>query len=199
RARVLPPRSEARSFLLACADKGLANDNKTSRNVAAIKPILRDPDPERELSPPERPNGPPRRRADWRRRPRTPSSAFATLRKVVAIVDQDPRTRREIARLVSAFGFAAETFDGVTAFLKSTAVRRAACLVIELELAGGSGMELALRLAGAGCKCPVVFMTALDDHRSHSEAAAAGGGAFLRQPIRAGLLMQVMLKASRVE
>jgi FixJ family two-component response regulator len=117
------------------------------------------------------------------------------LRKVVAIVDQDPRTRREIARLVSAFGFTAETFDAVAAFLKSTAASRAACLVIDLALAGGSGMELALQLAGAGCKCPIVFTTALDDERSRREAAAAGGVACLRKPIRADLLVEIIIKA----
>jgi FixJ family two-component response regulator len=103
--------------------------------------------------------------------------------------------RRELAKLVAAFGFAAETFDSVTGFLKSTAASRAACLVIDLEFAGGSGMELALRLAGAGCKCPVIFTTALDDERSRSEVAAAGGVACLRKPIRADLLIEYIIKA----
>ena len=96
---------------------------------------------------------------------------------------------------MSAFGFAAETYDAVAAFLKSTAVGRSACLVIELELAGGSGMELALQLAGAGCKCPIVFMTVLDDEQSRKEAAAAGGVACLRKPIRADLLIEIIIKA----
>jgi FixJ family two-component response regulator len=103
--------------------------------------------------------------------------------------------RREIAKLVAAFGFAAETFDSVTVFLKSTAASRASCLVVDLALGGGSGMELALRLAGAGCKCPIVLTTALDDEESRREAAAAGAVACLRKPIRADLLIEVIIKA----
>jgi CheY-like chemotaxis protein len=50
-------------------------------------------------------------------------------------------------------------------------------------------------LAGAGCKCPVVFTTVLDDEQSRREAAAAGGVACLRKPIRADLLIEVIIKA----
>ena len=103
--------------------------------------------------------------------------------------------RREIAKLVSAFGFAAETFDSVAVFLKSAAASRAACLVIDIQLGGASGVELAHQLAAGGCKCPIVFTTAIDDERSRSEAAAAGGIACLRKPIRADALIEIIIKA----
>jgi len=62
-------------------------------------------------------------------------------RKVVAVVDDDPSMLKAIARLLSVHGFAAEVFDSAEAFLRRDATIEAACLVLDIQLAGISGNE----------------------------------------------------------
>ena len=115
--------------------------------------------------------------------------------KIVAVVDNDPGIRRAAAQLLSAFGFAAETFDSAGAFLNASASRKAACLVIDILIGGVSGVDLAQRLAAAGCKCPIIFTCTLADQTIRSDAAAAGGIACLHKPFPADLLIETIIKA----
>jgi len=115
--------------------------------------------------------------------------------KIVAVVDHDPGVRRAAAQLLSAFGFAAETFDSVSAFLNASASRKAACLVIDILIGGLAGVDLAKRVVEGGCKCPIIFTSTLDDQSIRSEAAAAGGVACLHKPFPADLLIETIIKA----
>ena len=132
--------------------------------------------------------GRPRRRAAI-------NSSAALEPKIVAVVDHDPGIRRATARLLSAFGFVAETFDSAGAFLNATASRKAACLVIDIQIGGMTGVDLSQRLAAGGCKCPIIFTSTLDDQRTRSDAAAAGGVACLHKPFPVDLLIETVIKA----
>ena len=59
-----------------------------------------------------------------------------------------------------------------------TACSGATCLLLDIHLGGISGIELQRQLAASGSKCPVIFMTAIDDDATRQEALDAGCIAF---------------------
>ena len=68
------------------------------------------------------------------------------------------------------------------ALLDSGSAHTATCLLLDIHLGGTSGIELQRRLAAAGSKCPVIFMTANDDEATRNKAVDAGCIAYLRKP-----------------
>ena len=115
--------------------------------------------------------------------------------EIVFVIDDDPGMRDAMADLLSAYGYDAHTFDSAEKFLACASTCRASCLLIDIQLGGLSGLELARQLAADGFKFPIIFMTGLDDATIKSQAVAAGGIAFLRKPFPAKLLIDVVKKA----
>jgi FixJ family two-component response regulator len=120
---------------------------------------------------------------------------MSSQKKIVAVIDDDPGMRVATARLLSAFGYGTETFDSATAFLNAVVSSEATCLVVDIQLGDMTGVELARHLAAEGFKYPIIFMTALDDERIRSQAAAAGGVAYLNKPFPAQLLIEAVIKS----
>jgi FixJ family two-component response regulator len=148
------------------------------------------------LSPPDRKNAGSRDRADGLRRRRPFLKTSVTIRKkIVAVVDDDAGIRTAAAKLLSAFGFGTETFASAEAFLNVLATTEAACLVIDIQLGGMSGLDLARQLVLDGFKRPFIFLTALDDEAVRSAAMAAGGLACLHKPFAAQTLIEAVIKA----
>ena len=88
---------------------------------------------------------------------------------------------------------APSTDDGT---LHPTKADRATCLLLDIHLGGISGIELQRRLAAAGSKCPVIFMTAVDDETTRKEAMTTGCIAYLRKPFEPQLLLDAIGKAA---
>ena len=104
---------------------------------------------------------------------------------IVGIVDDDPEIRIAMARLLSAFGYGAETFDSAETFLVCASTSKATCLLVDIQMGDISGIDLAHQLAADGFKFPIIFMSGLNDKVIGSQAAAAGGIAFLHKPFPA--------------
>jgi FixJ family two-component response regulator len=115
---------------------------------------------------------------------------------VVIVVDDNPAFLKSVARLLSVHGFDTRTFGSAEALLDSDATRTEACLLLDIDLGGISGIELQRRLAASGSKCPVIFMTAIDDDATRNEAMEAGCIAYLRKPFAPQLLLDAIRKAA---
>jgi FixJ family two-component response regulator len=116
-------------------------------------------------------------------------------KKVIAVIEDNPEMRTATARILSAYGYATETFDSASAFLNATATSRATCLVVDIQLGEISGVELARQLKAEGFECPIIFMTGLDDERIRRQAAAVGAVAYLNNPFPAQLLIEAIIKS----
>jgi FixJ family two-component response regulator len=116
--------------------------------------------------------------------------------KVVAVVDDDPAMLKAIARLLKIHGFTVEVFDSAEAFLRRDAASEAACLVLDIQLTGISGLELRRRMRASGDKLPIIFITAVDDEAVHKEAMEAGCVAYLRKPFPATKLIGAINQAT---
>jgi FixJ family two-component response regulator len=116
-------------------------------------------------------------------------------RKVITVIDDDPTMLKAIERLLRAKGFDVETFASAEAFLATSS--KAACLVLDINLGGMSGIELRRQMTASGSEPPpTIFITALDDEAAHKEAMEAGCLAYLRKPFLASLLVGAINKAT---
>jgi FixJ family two-component response regulator len=114
---------------------------------------------------------------------------------VVLVVDDDKSVRRSLHRLIGAGGFEVETFASAAEVISSPSLGRPGCLLIDVHLGRMSGFELRDRLAGAGVRMPVIFMTAFDDEPTRARAEAAGAVAYLRKPFDDQALLDAIAKA----
>ena len=115
--------------------------------------------------------------------------------KVIAIVDDDQALLDAIAQLLTAHGFAVQAFTSAEAFLDSRTANETACLVLDINLGGMSGIELQERLKAEGSQLPVIFMTGADDDAIRKQATDVGCAAFLRKPFAPRLLTDAIAKA----
>jgi FixJ family two-component response regulator len=119
-----------------------------------------------------------------------------TDKKVVAIVEDNPDMLKGVERLLSAHGFVTEVYTSAEAFLEGAAASEASCLILDIHLSGISGIDLRRRLAAAGSRLPVIFMTAVDSEIIQREAIEAGCIAYLRKPFLSRHLIDAIGKAA---
>ena|SRR5436190_22433122 len=117
--------------------------------------------------------------------------------EVIAIVDDDLAMRNSLISLLSNYGYRAESYGSAADFLASAATTRAVCLLLDVQLGGTTGIELARQLAAAGRNFRIVFMTGSDSETFQRDAAAMGCKDYLRKPFPAERLMTAIRKALR--
>ena len=100
----------------------------------------------------------------------------------VYVVDDDPSIRKALERLLRSAGYHALTFESAEEFLDSTAAPGKGCIVLDIRLPGISGLDLHEKLASAGAKYSVIFMTAHDSPQWRERAKKMGSVAYLNKP-----------------
>jgi FixJ family two-component response regulator len=100
---------------------------------------------------------------------------------IVFVVDDDYRLREALTRLISSIGFAVATFSSAAEYVDSEKPDAPACLILDLQLPGTSGLELQQQLA-AGDAPPIIFITGHGDIASSVRAMKAGAIEFLSKP-----------------
>ena len=115
--------------------------------------------------------------------------------RFIAIVDKDPSVRRALGRLLQAHGFRTQAYASAEAFLLRGRTDEPACIMLDIELEGMSGMELLDRLKADGSSRPVVVITAVDSESTRRRTLEAGCVACLQKPFSADLLLAAITKA----
>jgi len=99
----------------------------------------------------------------------------------VAVVDDDESLCRSLARLLRASGIESVAYRSADDFLGDASRPRFDCVVLDIQLDGMSGIELARWLADCGSTIPVIFITAHDEPGVRQQALRAGCAAYLRK------------------
>jgi FixJ family two-component response regulator len=99
----------------------------------------------------------------------------------VAIVDDDESVARAFARLLRSAGYEPITYPSAEAFLEDSKRPRFDCLVLDFQLDGISGLDLAQRLAAVNDSTPILMLTARDDPHDRAAAQAAGCAGYFRK------------------
>ena len=101
------------------------------------------------------------------------------------IVDDDPEFRDSVGRLSRSVGLHTQQFSFVSDFLKADLSDGPTCLVLDIRMPGGSGLELQRDLAAANRQLPIIFITAHGDIPMTVQAMKGGGAMeFLTKPFR---------------
>jgi FixJ family two-component response regulator len=99
----------------------------------------------------------------------------------VAIVDDDESVCQSFGRLLRAAGIQPITYPSAEAFLADVKQPQFGCLLLDVQLEGISGIELARRLAAVGRHTPIIFVTARDEPETRAAAEAVGCAAYFRK------------------
>jgi FixJ family two-component response regulator len=111
---------------------------------------------------------------------------------LIAIVDDDDSLRTSLANLIRSVGFEPQGFASAEAFLGSKVARDTACLILDVRLAGMSGLDLQRHIVAANWRIPIVFVTSHADNDARARALEAGAVGFLYKPFREEELLSAM-------
>ena len=100
---------------------------------------------------------------------------------VVAVVEDDPPSRRALGRLLGAAGFEPVLFESAEAYLDAAAVPT--CVIIDVHLPGMSGIELQRRLRAAGPAPSIIVTTSGHEEVIRERAQQNGCAAFFWKPV----------------
>jgi len=117
-------------------------------------------------------------------------------RNLVLVVDDDPGMLRAVERLLWRHDYEPILFSSAQAFQSHTDFEKAACVILDINLNDGSGIELRHRLKADGHSVPVIYMTASDNPAVRMAALDSGCIAFLTKPFSTHSLIEPLKKAS---
>jgi FixJ family two-component response regulator len=100
---------------------------------------------------------------------------------IVYVLDDDYRVRESLTSLLSSVGFRVEVFASAAEYLKFKKPDSPACLILDLQLPGMSGLDLQREIA-EGDAPAIVFVTGHGDVPSSVRAMKAGAIEFLLKP-----------------
>ncbi|HEY2680920.1 MAG TPA: response regulator [Candidatus Udaeobacter sp.] len=114
---------------------------------------------------------------------------------LVYLVDDDASFRRSTERLIESAGFRVRPFSSARDFLRNKRSKGAACLVLDVQLPGLSGLDLQRELTKRGSRIPVIFITGHGDIPMSVRAMKAGAVEFLTKPFHERALIDAIAHA----
>jgi FixJ family two-component response regulator len=101
---------------------------------------------------------------------------------MISVIDDDPSMSRMLQRVIAAAGFEVACFGSAEDFLNSAALGDSACLILDMNLPGMSGLELQQHLHDSGREIPIIFISAHADESLERRVLAAGASGFFNKP-----------------
>ena len=115
--------------------------------------------------------------------------------QTVFIIDDDAAVRDSIQELVESVGLRAQSYASGQAFLDSFQPERSGCLVVDVRMAGMSGLLLQEKLGELGAGIPIIIITGHGDVPMAVHALQAGAVDFIEKPYRDQLLLDSINQA----
>jgi FixJ family two-component response regulator len=98
--------------------------------------------------------------------------------------------------MLRQFGYASLLFPSAEAFAKHGDFDEAVCILLDINLGDGSGIELRHSLKKTGNNVPVIYMTGNDNPAVRASALQSGCLAYLTKPFSAGSLIEPLHTAA---
>ena len=118
---------------------------------------------------------------------------------IVIIVDDDSSMRTMIARLLDSVGLKSISYSAPEEFLRTSPPDDPACVVLDVQMPGLSGLDLQRELSKANRQLPIVFMTGHGDIPMTVQAMKEGAVAFLTKPFRNQDLIDAVRQALNLD
>ena len=115
---------------------------------------------------------------------------------LVLVVDDAPEMLRGVQRLLRQYAYEPILFSSAQAFKRHTDFEKAICVILDINLTDGSGIELRHGLKASGVSVPVIYITGNEDPAVREAALDSGCIAFLTKPFAAQSLIESLENAS---
>lgn len=117
----------------------------------------------------------------------------------VFLVDDDAAVRQSLALLITTYGLPVESCMSAEEFLARWQPDAVGCLVLDIRMAGMSGLALQALLQERRIRIPIVFITGHGDVSACRRAFQGGAVDFLTKPVDEQALMEGIRKAIRLD
>lgn len=111
------------------------------------------------------------------------------------MVDDDSAIRSSLLRLMKSEDIACQVFDSAEAFLAHPLDAAPSCLLLDVNLAQGTGFDLQHALNLRGQQFPIIFMTGYGTIAMSVRAIKAGAQEFLTKPFEPEQLLDLVREA----
>jgi FixJ family two-component response regulator len=111
---------------------------------------------------------------------------------LVVVIEDDQASLKTLARVLRAGGYDAALYHSAEEFLSSPPEARPVGMLLDVHLAGMSGLDLQRKLRAEGSTLPVIIITAFDDARGRERAERDGCAAYLRKPCEAETILTTL-------
>src|SRR5207253_8708503 len=108
----------------------------------------------------------------------------------VFVIDDDAAVRRSLCELLASVPLPVEAYSCSGDFLDAFDARRPGCLVLDMRLKEGSGLDLQDELRRRDVRLPVIVLTGHGDVTSSVRALKAGAFDFLQKPPPPAVLLE---------
>ncbi|MGO4741460.1 response regulator transcription factor [Bosea sp. 2KB_26] len=99
-------------------------------------------------------------------------------------MDDDPSVVKSLSRTLRVHAFQTKAYRSAREFLAALPNGTPACLIVDVQMPGMTGLELIHHLTTAGIHIPTIVITAQSDLRVRERPEAAGVIAILSKPLR---------------
>ena len=103
--------------------------------------------------------------------------------QMVFVVDDDNDVRAGLKALLNSVDIQCEVFRSTREFLQRKLTDVPSCLILDIRLPGGGGLELQRELANAQIKIPIIFISGHGDIPMTVKAMQAGAVGFFTKPL----------------
>jgi two-component system, LuxR family, response regulator FixJ len=102
--------------------------------------------------------------------------------KIIHVIDDDAAMRDSLAFLLDVNGLKSVVYESADAFLESSDLSVASCVVSDIRMPGINGVDLVRKVKAAGSTCPIILITGHGDVALAVEAMKAGAVDFIEKP-----------------
>jgi two-component system response regulator FixJ len=102
---------------------------------------------------------------------------------MIYIVDDEESVRKGLSRLMRSAGMPYRDFASAEQFLAELDPQQAGCVLLDITMAGLTGLQLQSELQKRRINLPIIAVSARDDADTSSRARQLGARFFLRKPV----------------
>jgi FixJ family two-component response regulator len=117
-------------------------------------------------------------------------------RNAVLVVDDNPGMLEGLQRLLWLHAYEPILFSSAEDFKNHTDFEKVVCVILDINLNDGSGIELGHHLQAAGLSVPIIYITGEQNPAVRKAALDTGCIAFLTKPFSTQALIEPLNKAA---
>jgi FixJ family two-component response regulator len=111
---------------------------------------------------------------------------------LVSVVDDDASMCKMLTRMIGSVGLTVAAFTSAEEFLRSGKLADSACLILDVDLPGMSGIDLQRQLNDSSQHIPIIFISGQSDEKTRKRALNAGAAGFFKKPFSIDSLLDTI-------